>query len=158
MLNFASGEPFSTGMVECELREVNSGREDNIRIFLSIQVEGVQTRAVLDTGGVYCILDPTIATVIGFDPDGAIRSTNVSIRGQSYSGNLYRANLEIIAQIGNTLRQEVTVFVPDAEIEDWRGRGLPTFLGLTGCLEFIRFALDPLSESFYFGPTEMEIN
>ena len=29
---------------------------------------------------------------------------------------------------------------------------LPSFLGLMGCLERMRFAVDPLDNTFYFGP------
>ena len=72
----------------------------------------------------------------------------MNIRGVKYSGTLYRAVLEIHAREGADLQQDVTVFVPETSAEDWGE--MPTFLGLTGCLEFLRFAIDPQSRQFYF--------
>ena len=46
---------------------------------------------------------------------------------------------------------DATVFVPDLKPDQAWG-DLPSFIGLSGCLERMRFAVDPATEMFYFGP------
>jgi hypothetical protein len=48
---------------------------------------------------------------------------------------------------------DATVFILGPESEESWG-DLPSFIGLNGCLERMRFAVDPTSDSFYFGPLE----
>jgi hypothetical protein len=43
-----------------------------------------------------------------------------------------------------------TAFVPDTSHE--AVPELPSILGLHGCLERVRFAFDPHTDTFYFGP------
>ena len=115
---------------------------------IQIAIEGVATRAVVDTGGVYLIDDPSIANELGLDPQAAIGTDIVSIRRENFKGRLHRIVLHLPSDEGESLDQEVTAFIPDANPEQWGE--LPTYLGLTGCLEFLRFALDPLTMQFYF--------
>lgn len=150
MLNYPSGTPFSTGMISCEIAPLNSTIEDNVRIILGVAIDGVPAQAVVDTGGVYCILHPAVALNIGFDPSSAIGNKEITIHGLPYKGSLFRSLLEIFAEQGESLEQQVTVFVPDATPEEWGW--LPTYLGLTGCLEYLRFAVDPIQNQFYFAP------
>jgi hypothetical protein len=56
--------------------------------------------------------------------------------------------MQIKAEEGEDLIQEVTAFIPNASVEEWGE--IPTFLGLTGCLEFLKFAVDPGENLFYF--------
>ena len=148
MLNYANGDPFSTGAITCEIAPLNVGRDTNNRIKLLVKIEDVLTEAVVDTGGIYCILHPAAAADIGFDPLEWIGDDKVKIRGVDCKGSLYRATLRIIADQGESLEQLVTVFVPVITAEEWGE--LPTFLGLSGCLEFLRFAIDPRTQQFYF--------
>lgn len=152
MLKYQDDRPFSTGVISCSIRPIH--QEYNNRIFIQIEVEGFPVEAALDTGGVYCVLHPVIAEQIQFDPVESMGEHIQKIRGFGIKGNLYRANLEIQASQGSNLLQEVTVFVPNATEEDWDE--MPTILGLTGCLEFIRFAIDPIEEQFYFSATNEE--
>ena len=56
-----------------------------------------------------------------------------------------------MADEGSDLEIETTAFVPVLdESEIWE---LPMFLGMQGCLERVRFAIDPTKERFYFGTT-----
>ena len=72
------------------------------------------------------------------------------IRGLRISGSLYRLTLSFPAFWGEALDVDATVFVPSAQnAVDWGD--LPSFIGLTGCLERMRFAVDPASEMFFFG-------
>jgi hypothetical protein len=146
MLFFSDGEPFATGSIECELRPFE--QEDNNRIFIPVAILEQETNAVLDTGGIYCILHPAIAELTEISQFDSIGNRRIAIRGTSYDGSLYKADLEIYASSGNNLSQEVTVFVPDCTIEEWGDR--PTFLGLSGCMQNIRFAFDPENDKFYF--------
>jgi hypothetical protein len=55
----------------------------------------------------------------------------------------------LVATGGESLTFEATAFLPETETQgDW---ALPSFLGWQGCLERIRFAVDPAEEVFYFG-------
>jgi hypothetical protein len=148
MLYLPNGDLFSTGVITCDIQPLNQSQSGNNRIILSVEVGGTLIHAVLDTGGIYCILHPAAADQVQFDPSESIGNRAVSIRGVNYQGTLYRAILEIHAREGADLQQEVTVFVPETTAEEWGE--LPTFLGLTGCLEFLRFAIDPLTQQFYF--------
>lgn len=52
------------------------------------------------------------------------------------------------AEKGESLTVDATVFVPKLEDQEWRH---PNFIGLSGFLERIRFAIDPDNNYFYFG-------
>ena len=54
-----------------------------------------------------------------------------------------RIPVRFAAEEGNSLEVEATWFLS----EDWIG---PPVIGWKGCLERIRFALDPAEEPFYF--------
>ncbi|MBI3762643.1 MAG: hypothetical protein HY260_12400 [Chloroflexi bacterium] len=72
------------------------------------------------------------------------------IRGQRYTGTLHRLDAKIPAEHGDPLTVEATVFVPELLPDDtW---DFPNFIGLTGMLERMRFAVVPSSQLFYFGP------
>ena len=149
MLHYPNGDLFSTGVTACEIEPLNREQGDNNRIILMVEVDGALTRAVLDTGGIYCILHPAAADDIQFDTSQSLGPYKINIRGFPYKGSLYRSTLRINAEQGDSLEQDVTVFVPEATAEEWGE--LPTFLGLTGCLERLRFAVDPSQDKFYFG-------
>jgi hypothetical protein len=144
----ATGELFSTGMISCQIRSLDPDRQENNRILVMVKIEDVPVEAIVDTGGIYCVLHPFVAEMIGFTPSESIGSASVLIRREKRKGSLYSATLRIIAEQGESLEQRVTVMVPDASVNEWGD--LPTFLGLTGCLEFLRFAVDPLANRFYF--------
>jgi hypothetical protein len=55
--------------------------------------------------------------------------------------------MTLIADDGDSLRIDATVFVSS----DWP-RMAGTFLGYSGLLERIRFAVDPQKNDFFFGP------
>ena len=68
-------------------------------------------------------------------------STRMGIK----AGYLVRASLDFVAEQGEALLTEGTFFVS----EDWPDN--LTFLGYSGLLDSIRFALDPQRNDFYFG-------
>jgi len=148
MLFFANGSSFSTGKTSCEIRPIPGIRQDANRLIIPISIENVFVRAVVDTGGVYLIIEPSIAEELGLDSQGAIKSETLSIRGNRIEGLLHRVTMRVQAEVGEDLIQEVTAFIPTVTAEEWGET--PTFLGLTGCLERLKFAVDPTEDQFYF--------
>ena len=73
-----------------------------------------------------------------------------SIRGIEYRGQTYLMSAEIAADEGDDISLTVIVFIPQLDPgEIWT---LPSFVGLEGMLQRIRFAVDPETSLFYFGP------
>lgn len=100
--------------------------------------------AQVDTGSAWSVLAPDVAaaaqiSVASGDP--ARLSTRFGIK----DGYLVRAPLTFEADEGNSLIAEATFFVS----QDWP-EGM-TFLGYSGLLDSMRFALDPQANHFYFG-------
>jgi hypothetical protein len=125
--------------------------DDDPRIVIPVRfgTSEAPTLAIVDTGGLWCILDPREAELVGLDPAHGDQFRNFIIRGARYDGYIYRIAISIDADEGKHLTAEGTIFVPRLyDDEEWV---LPNFLGLRGFLERIRFAVDPVTNSFYFG-------
>jgi hypothetical protein len=148
MLLFSDQSSFSTGRMTCDIRPISGSYDDSNRLFIQIAIEGVLTRAVIDTGGVYLVVEPNVAQELTLDSQIRIGNTTLSIRGNKITGSLYRINMRLPAEEGEDLVQEVTAFIPDATVENWGE--LPTYMGLMSCLEFLKFAVDPAENHFYF--------
>ncbi len=122
------------------------------RITLNIEIEGFSTMAILDTAAPYSICEREIAEQIGFDPAEAIETTTIDMWAGEIRGTIYRANLALLADEGETVFLDTPVVVPEPKENQEFAPGFPpSFLGLIGCLQSIRFAVDPFSETFYFG-------
>lgn len=138
---------FSIGC--CQYFPDSSGKK--ILIFVDLPGWG-SISAQVDTGGLYLILDPEVARAIGLEASRGLEIQKINIAGQIYSGNLHRVEITIPAEIGIGVSIQATTFVPDLPPnEDW---ALPNFMGWHGCLERLRFGVDPLTDTFYFGPIE----
>ena len=100
--------------------------------------------AQLDTGAAWSVLDPLVARSLGlFEAEGHL--TRLETRFGTMKGRLVRIPLRFIAEQGISLDTEGTFFISP----DWPpGR---TFLGYSGLLDAMRFALDPQANHFYFG-------
>lgn len=142
-----NGEFFSQGSQPYAFRPINDSENDK-RVILEVDIEGRRTQAMLDTGAPYVICAPSIANGLGLDPKAAIKPTRLFVRGTSVDGALHRLNLTIRAEQGKELTINAVVFVPD-QTASWPG--LPSVIGLEGCLEWVRFALDTSTDTFYFG-------
>jgi hypothetical protein len=103
---------------------------------------------VVDTGAPYVICAPDIARRAGIDPASALKKDRMLIRQMQLDGFVYRLNVKLVARDGDDLNVDATVFVP--EVEEFWG-DFPSFIGLAGFLERIRFAIDPNTDTFYFG-------
>jgi hypothetical protein len=120
------------------------------RIHLHIHMGGVDAQAVLDTGGAYLVLSPEMAEEVGLG--SPIHSDRISIRGFAFTGSIHRIPVTIPADAGEPLTFEATAFVPELGPEEtWP---LPSYLGWQGCLDRIRFAIDPNDERVYFGAVD----
>jgi hypothetical protein len=121
------------------------------QIVLPVRVGGIfTTQAVVDTGSTWCILNPDIVAFLS----GTVEETytpaeSLVIRGTRYQGRLVRVEIRFQAEVGEDLEVEATAFVPTlAPGEVW---GVPDFIGLEGCLQRVRFAVDPGENVFYYG-------
>ena len=108
---------------------------------------------MIDTGGLFFVCTPEIAMQLGlYSIQGSYE--NVSIRGYKIFGTVCRLDLMFEATEGLSMVVDVTAFIPDKSyVGNWV---LPLFIGWTGCLERIRFAIDPPTQAdlggiFYFG-------
>lgn len=62
---------------------------------------------------------------------------------------LQRLPITLPAVEGQGITIDATAFIPAPEVE-WN-EDLPCILGMQGCLENLRFAVDPNDDTFYFG-------
>jgi hypothetical protein len=146
LLTFPNGDEFATGATIYKYSPL-PGSGSSARIVLQVLVEGQPTSAILDTGAPYLICSPSLSSHIGFDPDTALSQHEILIRGYNVRGDLQRINLTFTASKGTSLSLEVIAFVPSPD----EHFNFPSFLGFLGCLDWIRFAVDPSSGMFYFG-------
>lgn len=149
VLQFADGRPFTTGA--CSYwDQLSSERTETPRIVVSVWIGDFQTQAAVDTGGVYLVCDPEISDLLNLSPSAGLGVDTLNIRGYKYEGSLQRLTITMLAEEGESLELEVTAFIPQlVPGQEWR---LPSFLGLQGCLEFLRIAIDPSVNAFHFGP------
>ncbi len=124
-------------------------KESQPRIYVKFQPDGVDDShvALFDTGGHYCLLDREIA--VSVEPrltdrigDMALRTAQGTVRG-----DLYIHQVKLIAEVGKSLAVDCVVLISP----DWRG---PSLLGYVGMLDRLRFAIDPRTNRFYFGPLD----
>lgn len=143
---FRSGEPFAIGA--CRYLDAHPGREEPLaRIYVRLQLEGLPTEflALLDTGGHYCLLNEEMANLVREHLTAPLGEVTLRTAFGPIRGELFLHRLRAIAEEGDSLDIEVTVFIPTG----WQG---PSILGYTGGLDRIRFAVDPEANCLYVGP------
>ena len=120
-------------------------REPTAKIFIKILVsdwpEPVLTQ--LDTGAAWSVLEPEIASEIGV-LDGSGEPERLVTRAGIMSGRLVTVPITFLADEGLSIDIEGTFFGDP----HWP---FGSFIGYTGLLDSIRFALDPPRNDFYFG-------
>jgi hypothetical protein len=149
MLRFEDGRLFSQGTCTFLYRPATE-QDTTPRIMIGVQIEDFYTEAAVDTGGVYLVCNPETAGFLKLDPDSALSTDKVGIRGSSVPGTLHRVFLTLLAQEGQSLKLEATAFVP--RLQPYVLWDLPPIMGFAYCLERLRFAVDPETDAFYFGP------
>jgi hypothetical protein len=148
MLTFTDGRPFAAGA--CSYFDRHPADLSRLpRVVLFVWVGDFRVATIVDTGGAYFVCSPDSAELAGLNRTEPIGSDELIIRGTRYRGDLYRISIQFVAAKGESLNLDVTAFVPRLlPDEEWH---FPSFLGLQGCLEFLRFAVDPATNTFYFG-------
>lgn len=127
------------------------GETKSPKIVLSVQLENsAPLPAIMDTGAPWCIFDPELISFLDIDKESGYRpEEGLNIRGVTHHGILIRAPITLLADEGEDLTIEATIFIPDWESDNfWH---YPNFIGLDGCLSRMRFAVDPSKNMFYFG-------
>ncbi|MEG3844846.1 hypothetical protein [Microcoleus sp. herbarium14] len=146
-LLFPGGDTFATGAIYYDYIPVTANETTN-RIILPVTVESIKTQAVVDTGAPYPIISPRVARQAGLDFLPPLQRMTLFVRGMRLEGSVIRLNMKLVADKGEDLDVDATAFIPDVE-EFWGD--FPSFIGQIGFLERIRFAIDPLTNTFYFG-------
>ncbi|HEX3530537.1 MAG TPA: hypothetical protein VH988_26035 [Thermoanaerobaculia bacterium] len=119
--------------------------EPTAKVYVNVRFADLRETYVaqLDTGAAWSVLASSLVKKLGLSYGG--RSFKLSTRFGVHSGHLVRIPITFVAQEGIHLDTDGTFFVSN----DW-----PldlTFLGYSGLLDSIRFALDPQANHFYFG-------
>ncbi len=99
---------------------------------------------MVDTAASLCVLEGVLADLLSPYCQVLSRDQQLSSRMGTFVGDLVRAPITLLADEGESLTVDATVFLST----DWPG---PNFIGYNGLLERIRFAVDPPTNSFYFG-------
>ena len=144
MLRYRDGSEFSTGMSSYLDADPDPSNPSAIsRIHVRVKFDGASVLALLDTGAAWSVLNAELARELGLlERDG--ESVTISSRVGKIKGKLVRAETTLVADKGESIEVDSTVFVSS----DWPEGN---FIGYSGLLERIRFAIDPCSNSFSFG-------
>ena len=148
-LTFPDGQPFATGSQSNVYYEPTPD-ERKARLILRVVIDGLETQAMVDTGGLYLFCHPTVCDQLELDEAEALSTQTVIFREERVRGALHRVSLTFLAEEGDDFTLQATAFVPEASYEGIPV--LPSILGLQGCLDRLRFAFDPTTDTFYFGP------
>lgn len=121
--------------------------ERTAKIFVRLLVGDLESTVVaqLDTGAAWSVLEPRVANLLGLlELDEPV--TILETRFGTKRGRLVKVPIQFLADEGTSFEMEGTFFI----CPDWPpGRN---FLGYSGLLDSIRFAVDAQVNQFYFGP------
>jgi hypothetical protein len=147
-----AGSEFTTSLVRYAYKPATVG-ETTDRVHIRIEVSGIRAEAVLDTGAPYCVMAPWLAAVAGIGAEGGLEDVTMVVRDSKITGQLHRVQLRLLADEGEDVEVDAVTIIAD-EREAFAMGDLPCFIGMRGCLEAIRFALDPANDLFHFGRQE----
>ena len=120
--------------------------EPTAKIFVRVNIGhlGTNVLAQVDTGAPWSILSQDFIQALDL-LSVADRSVTLSTRLGLLRGGLIKLPVTLLADGGRSLAFEGTFFVsPDWTVSQ-------SFLGYSGLLDAIRFAVDPAVNHFYFG-------
>lgn len=123
------------------------GWEPTAKVYVKVQISGLSRvlLAQIDTGAAWSVLSPELAREAGITiRDGS--PTFLNSRLGRIQGHIVRVPFSLVADEGDSLETAGAFFISP----DWPPRQI--FLGYSGLLDSIRFALDPQVNDFYFGP------
>ena len=140
-----SGQPFTSGVVTFLDSSPTSMPPTNASIYVRILIDGLDAElvALVDTGAPYCIVPPEVAAQLALDKSAG-EPIRLSTRLGLINGVLQRIPLTLLADEGDAITVEATVFVP----ERW---DQVSFLGYAGFLERLNFGVRPRTNQFFFG-------
>lgn len=107
-------------------------------------IEDEITRAMIDTAAEWCVIDNELAAQVFGDLSVREGSGRISTRFGTFQGSLERCRVTFPCENGEPIAVDATFFVSS----EWPG---PNVIGWKGCLERVRFGLDPDENLFYFG-------
>ena len=111
-LRFPSGELFSTGSTLYSYAPATD-RETHPRLILEVEIEGIMTEAMVDTGGVYLLCTPSVAKRMDLSEENSLSGVKeLLFRGVIVQGRLHRVQLTLFAEEGESFTLETTAFVP----------------------------------------------
>jgi len=123
-------------------------RDPQPRIYVKFRPEGVEPTivflALLDTGGHFCILNDLVANLVEDRLGERIDEVSLQTARGLVRGDLYRHRIVLIAEKGESLTVDSNVLV----LKDWTA---PCFIGYSGFLDRLSFAVDAPRNRFYFG-------
>jgi hypothetical protein len=120
-------------------------RDAKVYVRIAVGSPGFTTTAMLDTGSTYSVLDADVAGEWGAFDEADAPAVELATRHGLLRGQLVRRQVWLLADEGESLEVDATFWVSP----QWRHGH---FLGYAGFLQRIRFALEPLTNSLYFGP------
>jgi hypothetical protein len=144
-----NGMPFTSGQTTYyDLDPTDASRKSAIYVQVVLPIDsGISLYAPVDTGAPYCIFETEIVEALGLSSDSGEKIRLRTPYGLA-NGTIQRIMLRLVAERGDSLDIDASVYVPD---DDWR---FGNFLGYAGFLERLRFAVDPTTNAFYFGACE----
>ena len=142
-----AGEQFTSAVVRFD-DSFPSRESATSSIYVRILVDelGVELVALVDTGAPYCIIPTEIADELALDRTAG-QPIRLSTRVGRLDGVLQRIKLTLLADEGEAITVDATVFVPD----QWDH---VSFLGYAGFLERLNFGVRPSTNEFFFGPAD----
>jgi hypothetical protein len=145
MLFTADGTLFTTSRASYSDTDPD-GLHRQPSIYLQIVLpfaQNIGVYALVDTGAPYCIFNSSLLAAAEIDfTEG--ESVTLSTRAGRIDGKIQRLPITLAAEDGDPLTVDASVFVTEA----WQHGH---FLGYAGFFERLRFAIDPLSNTCYFG-------
>lgn len=147
MLARADGSEFASGKASY-LDQDPSSPGESARINVSVEFEGLTVLALVDTGAAWSVVNRDLARTLGLHDRDGLQLTLHSRYGHT-EGKLVRVGATLLAEEGESVSLDATVFVS----EDWTAGN---FLGYSGLLERITFAIDPETSTVYYGAHSAE--
>lgn len=138
--------PFTTGRSKFA-DHTREPLDKTAKVYVKVEFPGLDrfVLAQLDTGAAWSVLPPDIARRLQI-PFRMDHPTILNTWLGRKAGHLVRLPFTLLADEGDDLTTEGMFFLTP----DWP-EGV-TFLGYSGLLDSLRFALDPQVNDFHFGP------
>ena len=142
------GQSFTTGVLTYIDHDPDRQRQDAsiyIPISFPLGAGNFTVYAFVDTGTPYLVVGSEVIEALNLKPATAAAECALSTRLGRIEGFLASVDLVIPAEDGDSLHIGVTVFAS----KQWNAGA---FLGYSGCMSNMNFAVRPQNNQFFFGP------